>query len=132
MNNSINTTEIMSDIKRYAKDIPDFESIPYSKNAGSIIYSNPDDAISEMRSYSYVHSYRPLNDKKIKVFLKKVVRKIVKFYVEPIVEEQNNFNASAEATITSLRNTQKKLIKRIENLEKENKRLIKELYGEKL
>ena len=58
------------------------------------------------------------------------IRKIVKFYVEPIVEEQNNFNASSEATITSLRNTQKKLIKRIEKLENENKRLMKDLYGE--
>lgn len=130
MNNSINTTEIMSNIKRTAKNIPDFENIPYKKNAGSVIHENPDKAISEMRSYSYVHSYRPLNDTKIKVFLKKVVRKIVKFYVEPIVEEQNNFNASSEATITSLRNTQKKLIKRIEKLENENKRLMKDLYGE--
>ena len=56
MNNSINTTEIMSDIKRTAKNIPDFENIPYKKNAGSVIYENPDKAISEMRSYSYVHS----------------------------------------------------------------------------
>ena len=130
MNNYINTAEIMSDIKRTAKDIPDFENIPYKKNAGSVIYENPDKAISEMRSYSYIHSYRQFNDKKVKVFLKKVVRKIIKFYVEPIVEEQNNFNASSEATITSLRNTQKKLIKRIEKLENENKRLMKDLYGE--
>lgn len=130
MENSINTAEIMSDIKRTSKDIPDFENIPYKKNAGSVIYENPDKAISEMRSYSYIHSYRQINDKKVKVLLKKVVRKIVKFYVEPIVEEQNNFNASSEATITSLRNTQKKLIKRIEKLENENKRLMKDLYGE--
>lgn len=130
MNNSINTTEIMSGIKRIAKDIPDFESVPYTRNAGSAVPENPDDAISEMRSYSCVNHYRQIHGKKIKVFLKKTVRKIIRFYVEPIVDEQNNFNASAEATITSLRNTQKKLIKRIEKLEAENSRLINDLYGE--
>lgn len=130
MNNSINTTEIMSGIKRAAKDIPDFESVPYTWNAGSAVPENPDDAISEMRSYSCVHPYKQINGKKIKVFLKKTVRKITRFYVEPIVDEQNDFNASSEAAISSLRNTQKKLIKRIEKLESENKRLIKDLYGE--
>lgn len=130
MNNSINTAEIMSGIKLSAKDIPDFEEVPYTRNTGSAVPENPDDAISEMRSYSCIHSYRQIHGKKIKVFLKKAVRKIVRFYVEPIVDEQNDFNASAEATITSLRNTQKKLIKRIEKLEAENKRLIEDLYGE--
>lgn len=130
MNNSINITEIMSGIKLAAKDIPDFEDVPYTWNAGSAVPENPDDAISEMRSYCYIHSYRQIHGKKIKVFLKKAVRKIIKFYTEPIVDEQNDFNASAEAAVTSLRNTQKKLIKRIEKLEAENKRLIKDLYGE--
>lgn len=130
MNNSINTTEIMSEIKRKAKDIPDFENVPHTRSAGAEVPDDPDDAISEMRSYSYVHSYRQLFGKPAEVLLKKVVRKIIKFYTEPIIDEQNSFNASAEATITSLRNTQKKLIKRIEKLEAENKRLIKDLYGE--
>lgn len=130
MNNSINTSEIMSGIKGTAKNIPDFENVPYSAKAGSAVPENPDEAISELRSYSYIHPYRQIAGKTFKVFLKKVVRKAVKFYVEPIVDEQNDFNASAEATITSLRNTQKKLIRRIEKLEAENNRLIKDLYGE--
>lgn len=130
MNNSINTTEIMSEIKRKSKDIPDFENVPHTRSAGAEVPDNPDAAISEMRSYSYVHTHRQLYGKPIEVLLKKVVRKIIKFYAEPIVDEQNNFNASTEATITSLRNTQKKLIKRIEKLEAENNRLIKDLYGE--
>lgn len=130
MNDSVNTAKIMTDIKRTAKNITDFENVPYTRNAGSEIPENPDKAISEMRSYSYIHSYRQFNGKAFKVFLKKAVRKMIKFYIEPIVDEQNDFNASAEVTITSLRNTQKKLIKRIEKLESENNRLIKDLYGE--
>jgi len=130
MNNSINTSEIMSDIKRTAKNIPDFENIPYSERIGSTVPENPDDAISEMRSCCYVRSHRQLNGKAVKVFLKKAIRRAVRFYVEPIVDEQNDFNASTESAITSLRNTQKKLIKRIEKLEAENNRLIRDLYGE--
>lgn len=130
MNDSINTAEIMSVIKKTAKDIPDFENVPYSSGAGAEVPENPDNAISEMRSCSYVRLYRPLDGNKVKVLLKKIVRRMVKFYVEPVVDGQNDFNASAEATITSLRNTQKKLIKRIEKLEAENDRLIKDLYGE--
>ncbi len=130
MNNSINTSEIMSDIKRTAKNIPDFENVPYSEKIGSTVYENPDDAISEMRSCCYVHSHRQLNGTTVKVFLKKAIRRAVRFYVEPIVDEQNDFNASTESAITSLRNTQKKLIKRIEELETENNRLIRDLYGE--
>ncbi len=144
MNNSINITAIMADIKKIAKNIPDFENVRYSEKAGAVVPENPDEAISEMRAYSYVRSYRQLTGKKCEVFLKKVVRKMIKFYVEPIVDGQNDFNASAETTITSLRNVQKKLIrriekmetensrlvKRIEKLEEENNRLIKDLYGE--
>lgn len=132
MDNSISTAEIMSRIKLEIKEknIPDFEDVPYRKKAGSEVPENPDTAIILMRSCSYVHPYRQISGKPVRVFLKKAVRKIVKFYIEPIVDEQNDFNASAEATITSLRNTQKKLIKRIEKLEQENNRLMKDLYGE--
>lgn len=120
MNNSVNTEEIMANIKR---DIPDFEDIPYRKQTGAVIPENPDKAIENVRACSYVHPYRNFTGNKLKVFLKKSVRKMIKFYIEPIINEQNNFNASAETALSSMRNTQKKLIRRIEILEEENKRL---------
>ena len=55
---------------------------------------------------------------------------MIDFYIVPLVDEQNNFNASTVSALTSMRNTQKKLIERIEKLEQENKRLMQELYGE--
>ncbi|MDE5558866.1 MAG: hypothetical protein K2J32_14465 [Ruminococcus sp.] len=132
MDNYVNTDEIMSQIKREIKEknIPDFEDVTYSKQTGAEIPADPDKAIASVRAYSYVHPYRQFTGNNLKVFLKKSVRKIIKFYIEPLINEQNDFNASAETALTSMRNTQKKLIKRIEILEKENKRLMHDLYGE--
>jgi len=41
-----------------------------------------------------VQAYRVLNGSRIALFFKKVIRKIVYFFVEPIVLEQDGFNAS--------------------------------------
>ena len=41
-----------------------------------------------------VNPYRPLQGNKITVFFKKVIRKLVYFFVEPIVMAQDGFNAS--------------------------------------
>ena len=122
MNNSVNTEKIMSQLKRDIKEkITDFEDIPYKKPSGAEILANPDKAIDNVRAYSYVHPYRQFTGSKLKIFLKKSVRKMIKFYIEPLVNEQNNFNASTESALTSMRNTQKKLIRRIEKLEQEIK-----------
>ena len=121
----------MSRIRRDLNEkIPDFEDIPYKKLSGTEIPVNPDKAIRNVRAYSYVHPYRLFTGNKLTVFIKKSVRKMIDFYIVPLIDEQNNFNASTESALTSMRNTQKKLIKRIEKLEQENKRLIQDLYGE--
>lgn len=132
MNNSVSTEEIMSQLRREIKEnnIPVFEDIPYKKHSGAEIPENPDNAIKNVRAYSYVQPYRQFTGKPLKIFIKKSLRKLIKFYIEPIVSQQNDFNASAETALTSMRNTQKKLIRRIEILEEENKRLRHDLYGE--
>lgn len=132
MNNSVNTEKIMSQLKSDIKEknIPDFKDVPYNKPSGAEIPENPDKAIENLRAYSYIHSYMHFTGNKLKIFMKKSVRKMIKFYIEPLVNEQNNFNASTETALTSMRNTQKKLIQRIEKLEQENKRLMEDLYGE--
>ncbi|MDE6034397.1 MAG: hypothetical protein K2G36_00600 [Ruminococcus sp.] len=131
MNNSINTEKIMSRIRRELNGkIPDFEDIPYKKPSGTEIPANPDKAIRNAGAYSYVHPYRLFTGNKFKILIKKSIRKVLDFYIVPLTEEQNNFNASTVSALTSMRNTQKKLIERIEKLEQENKRLIQDLYGE--
>lgn len=41
-----------------------------------------------------IPAYRVLSGNPVKVFFQKVIRKLVYFFVEPIVLEQNGFNAS--------------------------------------
>ncbi len=136
MDNSINTEKIMSEIrleiknKNISADIPCFEDIPYKNPDGVPFSKNLDKAVEHLRSRSYIQPYHRICGNPVNVFLKKSVRKIIKFHTEPIVSEQNNFNASVVNTVTLLRNTQKQLIKRIEKLEKENNELKIKLYGE--
>lgn len=136
MDKSIDTEKIMSEIrlkikkKNISADIPSFENIPYKNPDGVSFSENPDKAVDHLRSRSYVQPYHRICGNPVTVFIKKSVRKIIKFHTEPIVSEQNNFNASAVTAVASLRNTQKQLIKRIEKLEKENAELKRKLYGE--
>jgi len=62
---------------------------------------------------------------KMFVFVKKVIRKLTKFYVEPIVNDQNQYNAGVTRSMNEMRRfireTQQEnqeLKKRIEKLEK--------------
>lgn len=137
MDKSINTERIMSEIrleikkKNKSTDILSFEDIPYKDTDGVLFSKNPEKAVEHLRSRSYVQPYHRINGNPITVFIKKSVRKIIDFHTEPIVSEQNRFNASVVMAVTSLRNMQKQLIKRIETLEKENAELKEKLYGEK-
>ena len=86
---------------------------------------------------------------RIKVFIKKVIRKLTKFYVEPVVFEQNSFNAAAVNVLNVMKSSaesrqednsgelmsrletlelaQKELRSRIDFLERENAALREEL-----
>lgn len=48
--------------------------------------------IVRMDETKRVQCWRPLYGNPIKVFIKKILRKCMKFYVEPIVEDQNRYN----------------------------------------
>ena len=76
------------------------------------------------------------------MFIKKVLRKMIKFYIEPVVFEQNDFNANTVVVLNTLRENaaspdmselrerldmlqleNKKLALRVEKLERENEQL---------
>ena len=155
-NNNINIEEIMAQIKREIKeknlssDMLSFEDVPYKKpvqvsRSGNASLDDADEALAYMNAHYYVQPYKPIAGNPIKVFIKKVIRKLTKFYVEPVVFEQNEFNANTVSVLNTLRNTaenqpssetdalagkletlelaQKELLIRIENLEKENSSL---------
>ncbi|MGB4090448.1 MAG: hypothetical protein WBK46_00725 [Ruminococcus flavefaciens] len=144
--NNINIEEIMSDIKREIKekgltgDMLSFEDVPYKKTpqAGGSV----SEALDFLNSNYNVQPYKELKGNPLKVVFKKIIRKLMKFYIEPTVNDQNNVNSSIVTVLNGLADNspekalnkaetielaQKELLMRIEKLEKENEELRKAL-----
>lgn len=144
--NNINIEEIMADIKREIKekgltgDMLSFEDVPYKKTpqAGGSVR----EALDFLNSNYNVQPYKELKGNPLKVVFKKIIRKMMKFYIEPTVEDQNNVNSSIVTVLNGLADNspekamnkaetlelaQKELLMRIEKLEKENEELRKAL-----
>lgn len=147
-NGSINIEEIMAEIKQKIKeqgltaDMLSFEDVPYKKNAQS---GSASEALDYISTHYYIQPYKELQGNGVKVFFKKVLRKLMKFYVEPVVFEQNDFNANAVTVIKSLTENKsadmsskveamelahKELMIRLDKLERENAELRSRLNGE--
>lgn len=147
-NGNINIEEIMAEIKRSIKeqgltaDMLSFEDVPFKKTAQG---GSASEALDYITSHYYIQPYKELKGNPVKVFIKKVIRKLVKFYVEPVVFEQNDFNANAVTVMKSLSEgqaadlsgkvetlelAQKELLIRLDKLERENKELRTKLSGE--
>ena len=128
MENTINIEEIMAEIKQKIKeqgltaDMLSFEDVPYKKNAQS---GSASEALDYVSTHYYIQPYKELQGNPVKVFIKKVIRKLTKFYVEPVVFEQNDFNANAVTVMKSLSESgSADLGGRVETLELANKELI--------
>ena len=130
--NNINIEEIMADIKREIKeqgltgDMLSFEDVPYKKTpqAGGSVK----EALDFLNSNYNVQPYKELKGNPLKVFFKKVIRKLTKFYVEPITEEQNGINSGIVTALNGLsENTSDDMANRVETLELANKELIMRL-----
>ena len=147
-NEKINIEDIMAEIKQKIKDqgltadMLSFEDVPYKKTAQG---SSLPDALDYITSHYYIQPYKELKGNPVKVFIKKVIRKMVKFYVEPVVFEQNDFNANAVTVMKSLTDSKssdlsgrvetlelanKELLIRLDKLERENNELRSRLSGE--
>lgn len=115
-----------------------FEDVPYSKpqdNSGSqgIASEDVQTSLRYINSHHTVQPYKPLGGNPVFVFVKKVIRKLTKFYVEPVVFEQNEFNGHTVKVINALKSTAEKdsesaakqdeLLSRIEVLELNQKQL---------
>ncbi len=161
--NNINIEEIMSEIRQKIKDqnltadMLSFEDVPYKKasqtaNNPDVTLGEADAALAYVNAHTYIQPYKELQGNPIAVFIKKIIRKLTKFYVEPVVFEQNDFNANAAAVLNALKNAagsrknedeistddvmsrievlelnQKNLSAQIEALEKENRALRQQL-----
>lgn len=131
METNINIEEIMADIKREIKekgltnDMLSFEEVPYRKSQAG---GSPQEALDYVRSNYYIQPYKELQGNPLKVLFKKVIRKMVKFYVEPVVMEQNDFNANAATVMADLAESDiSRISGRVEALELANKELLNRL-----
>ncbi len=143
-NNSIDIEEIMAEIKRDIKekglteDMLGFEDVPYKKPVQIGGSEQADDALAFLNANCSVQPYKELKGNPLKVFFKKVIRKLVKFYVEPVVQEQNDLNINTVTVLNALSENktedisdriatlelaQKELLRRIDKLERENESL---------
>ena len=110
-NNNINIEEIMADIRKKIKDedltadMLSFEDVPYKKpvqvKAGTL--EAADESLRYLNTRYYIQPYKQLQGNPVKVFIKKVLRKMIKFYIEPVVFEQNDFNANTVVVLNTLR-----------------------------
>ena len=135
-NKNVNIEEIMQNIRKEIKekglssDMLSFEDVPYQKpdaavnGAGSEEVKN---SLVYLNGHYNVQPYKPLGGNPLFVFIKKVLRKLMKFYIEPIVNDQNNFNANVVRVLNAQQNTPApdtdELTKRLEVLELNQKQL---------
>lgn len=88
--------------------------------------------VSSVNATWNIPYYRPLaSHRKIIgrtiVFFKKAVRRILKFLLLPVIEDQNQFNASATNAINAIRNNDMVFLHSIQHLVEENAHIKQEL-----
>lgn len=139
---NISTEEIMAQIRQdisergLSSDMLSFEDIPYRKpeqaeGAGDISGEEYKGRMLWLKAHYYIQPYKQLAGNAVSVLAKKIVRKMAKFYVEPVVFEQNDFNANIVSVAESLTESNRKLEKRIEALERENAELREKLEAKR-
>lgn len=122
----INIEEIMQEIrqeiadKHLTPDMLSFEDVPYTRpdamNGCGLDSEEARNAMVYLNSHYNVQAYKPLAGNPLFVFVKKVIRKLTKFYVEPVVDDQNTFNANTVRMLNALS-------QEVEALRKENAEL---------
>ena len=102
----INIEEIMQEIQTqiqkrgYVRSELKFEDVQVETGTGEV-HEQIDDyfeldqfglTVDHMKHTRKVRCWRMLDGSRLSVFFKKMIRKMIKFYVEPIIDEQNQFN----------------------------------------
>lgn len=107
--------DIRNDIKASGRD-----KIPLSFNDTGSTASNSNSALSYISTHYEIEAYEYLTGNKLKVFVKKVIRKLNSFFYLPVVRQQNTLNYYYYKVIEATYDTNKEnqaLKKRIDALE---------------
>lgn len=91
-------------------------------------------SLAEMNQKWEIRAYRPLYGNSIKIFIKRVIRKLMKFYIEPITFDGTEFNShtvrcmnSVAAYIAEQQNRELEATQELEYLKKQMKLLEQEM-----
>ena len=126
----INVEDIMTEIRQeieekgYKNEDVSFTDIAVGFSSYGIAHSKAfEENLGTLRARYNVAAYRPLYSNRaigfIVVFIKKVMRKLTKFYIEPIVKDQNENNRLTTMCIQDLYLDTEEMIDRIQRLEDE-------------
>ena len=135
----VNIEKIMDDIraeikeKGYTSDMLSFKDVTGKGASHGEMLSDTElaDTLDTANSLAVVPFDRPITGNPIAVFIKKLIRKLIRFYIRPIVEQQNEFNAQlliATETVgrRSAEGGAAELSKKVETLEAELEKANKE------
>ncbi|MDO5381664.1 MAG: hypothetical protein Q4F06_02950 [Eubacteriales bacterium] len=99
----VNVENIMQEIKNeikakgYSNDMLSFDDIIIDSSSMNVTKFDKikfEENLYDANHEWQVNSYRMIQGNKVSVFFKKVLRKCMYFFVDPIVNSQNGFNAS--------------------------------------
>lgn len=120
----INIEEIMNNIRADIElQKPSMPPLSFEDGAAVEVKAAPgslDEAIEYLSCYYEVQPYQMLTGNKVKVFVKKVIRKLIAFVILPIVRQQNTMNYYSYIAASYVKKQEEEieaLRKRVEELE---------------
>jgi len=130
----IDVDEIIEEIRQeivekgYTYDELSFSDVSIFGTAANIVDSNNlDDNLLNLQALQNVQAYREIKSNSIfglpVIFIKKLIRKFTRFYIDPIVIDQNEINRLTATCLADLYLRLESSEYRIRQLEAENKKL---------
>ncbi len=111
---TINTEEIMNQIRAEIKakgldsSMLSFEEIPFAPEVSRADSQFQPESLRQSAEYlsirNQIEPYKPIEGNFLVVFIKKVIRKLVKFYIMPIMTEQNALNLHTANAVQQMQN----------------------------
>ena len=111
---NVNTEEIMKQIRAEIKEkgldssMLSFEEIPFSPEVSHADTAFQLSSLQQSAEYlsirNQIEPYKPIEGNFLVVFIKKVIRKLVKFYILPIITEQNALNLHTANAVQQVQN----------------------------
>lgn len=125
-NEIFNEMKKITNYEEYLKNSKSYNNRYNYKNYDEIGFKSSD--IRNINTNSTISYYRKIySNKKMIFFVKRVIRKLVKFVVEPITIDISNYNRSNTKIVMQLIENNQKLHNQYNQLKKENELLVERI-----